>query len=57
MSNKSILGIIAVILLGIFIVLAMDTAENDPSDEFAEGVEEVGESVEEVGDKIEDRAN
>lgn len=61
MSTKSILIVIAVILLGIFGVLVYEaTRPKTPGEQLAESIDavanDIGEAVEEVGDEIQDAA-
>lgn len=45
MSNKGLLTIIIVILLGIFAVVAMNYHSDSPAENFAEGVSEITEDI------------
>lgn len=49
-NNKGLLAVIAVILFGIFAVIAFEAAEDSPAENISEGVNEM---AEDIGDSVE----
>lgn len=51
MSNKALLTIVIVMLIGVFAIVLMQATEKPPSEKIAD---DVGEVTEEIGDELDD---